>query len=41
MGIVLPFKSRVMGPLLDLVYPCFRKNAIVACKIVSLIVALI
>ena len=27
------FKGRVMGPLLALVCPCFRKNVIVTCKI--------
>ena len=26
-----------MGPLLVLVYPCFRENIIVTCKIVSLL----
>ena len=28
-------KGRKMGPLLVLVYPCFRKNVIATCKIVS------
>ena len=29
------FKGTVVGALLALVCPCFRKNVIVACKIVS------
>ena len=31
----LAFEGRVIGPLLALVCPCFRKNVIVTCKMVS------
>ena len=33
-------KGRVMGSLLALVCPCFRKNVIVTCKIVSFLCSL-
>ena len=35
-----PVNKRGMGPLLFLVFPCFRKNVVVACKIGSFLCSL-